>query len=102
MGACHAIQHIAASVQANGAMQLAQAGSCAAARFAMDAHPGDALLQQSACHALESLAFGSSEACSQAVTDGAVEAVLQALKKHRKSTEVVQAALSALQAMVDG
>merc|ERR1719221_1060667 len=51
--ACRTMQHLASAAQHDGAAQLAQAGACAAARFAMDAHPQDVLVQQVACHALE-------------------------------------------------
>jgi len=99
--ACRTLQHLAASGHEDAATQLAQAGACAAARFAMDAHASDTLLQQVACHALELMVFGSSEARSQAVTDGAVEAVLKALKAHRKDIYVSQASLASLQAMIE-
>merc|ERR1712151_1426358 len=77
------------------------AGACAAARFAMDAHPQDVLVQQVACHALELIAFGSLDGRAAAITDGAVEAELKIIKTHRKSTDALLSALAALQALID-
>merc|ERR1712050_613138 len=89
--ACRAIQHLAASTLAGAAEQLGKAGACTACRVEMDAHPGDALVQQAACHALELLAFGGDEPRTQAVADGAVEAVVRALKSHKASGHTLQA-----------
>eukprot|EP00747_Dinoflagellata_sp_TGD_P163566 gnl/TRDRNA2_/TRDRNA2_182350_c0_seq1.p1 gnl/TRDRNA2_/TRDRNA2_182350_c0~~gnl/TRDRNA2_/TRDRNA2_182350_c0_seq1.p1 ORF type:complete len:302 (+),score=69.92 gnl/TRDRNA2_/TRDRNA2_182350_c0_seq1:72-908(+) len=100
--ACRTLQHLAATAATNGAELIARAGGCQAIVAAMAAHPADALLQQVACHALELIAFGGSVPKARAVSDGAPEALVQTLKMHHAATAVLQAALAALQAMIEG
>merc|ERR1712176_673992 len=49
----------------------------------------------------ELVAFGSSEGRAAAVTDGAVEAEIKIIKTHRKSIDLLQAAIAALQALIE-
>jgi len=96
-----AMQHLAAAVNLDGAKHISDAGGCAAAVAAMNAHPGHALVQQAACHALELIAFGGPEPRTRAVADGAVETTVRAMKAHKENSDIQHAALSTLQALVE-
>merc|ERR1712014_524657 len=99
MIACRALQHLSTSPE--GAAQVAEAGGCKACVDIMSARPEDALVQQLACHALELIAFGGSEPRLRAISDGAAEVPVQVLKLHRASPLAQQAALAALQAILE-
>mmetsp|Transcript_96583 Transcript_96583/g.171725 ORF Transcript_96583/g.171725 Transcript_96583/m.171725 type:complete len:253 (+) Transcript_96583:63-821(+) len=97
--ACQLMQHLAAA--SPGPEKLAEAGACAAACRAMDAHAEEPILHRAACHVVELVAFGGEMPRSQAVTDGCTEAVLGALKKFKGNAAVQEACLGALQALAE-
>mmetsp|Transcript_68504 Transcript_68504/g.120016 ORF Transcript_68504/g.120016 Transcript_68504/m.120016 type:complete len:242 (-) Transcript_68504:76-801(-) len=101
MVACQALQHLAAAATEGGASRVAAAGGCRAVVIAMGAHAGDVLLLQAAAQALELIAFGGSVSRERAVEEGAVEALLSMLKAQRHVQPVQQAALAALQTLVE-
>lgn len=101
MVACQALQHLAAATTDGGASRVAAAGGCRAVIVAMGAHSGDVLLLQAAAQTLELIAFGGSVSRQRAVEEGAVEALLGMLKAQRHVQPVQQAALAALQTLVE-
>jgi len=100
--ACHALQHLATAASCGGAARVADAGGCEAMLLALGpAHSQDPLLAQAAAHALELVAFGGPLPRGRAVSDGAVEVLLSALKAHRANAAVQLAVLAALQTVVE-
>jgi len=97
--ACHAIQHLAAAASYGGAARVAEAGGCEVLLQAIEGP--DPLLAQAAAHALELVAFGGPLPRQRAVSDGAVEVLLSALKAHRSAAEMQEAVLAALQTVVE-
>lgn len=100
--ACHALQHLAAAASCNGAMTVAEAGGIEAMLLAAgSAHAHDPLVIQAVAHALELVAFGGPLPRQRAVSNGAVEVLVSALKVHRGAVEdLQQAVLAALQTIV--
>lgn len=101
MVACQALQHVSAASADGGATRVAASGGCQAVVIAIGAHSTDVLLLQAAAQALELIAFGGSTSRERAVEDGAVEALLGVMKAHRHVQPVQQAALAALQTLVE-
>lgn len=97
--ACHALQHLAAAASCGGAARVAQAGGCAILLTAI-AGP-DTLLAQAAAHTLELVTFGGPVPRQLAVSSGAVETLLSALKAHRSAPDMHEAVLAALQAVIE-
>jgi len=99
--ACQVLQHLASSSSADGAGHVARSGGCAAIVAALDAHRADPLVLQAACHALELVAFGGVAARTLVVADGAAEALVRVLKEASGQAHALQAALAALQALIE-
>merc|ERR1719247_266325 len=97
--ACHVLQHLASTASCSGAARVAEAGGCKVLLLAI--RGPDPLLAQAAAHALELVAFGGPLPRQQAVSEGAVEVLLSALKAHRRAAEMQEAVLAALQTVIE-
>lgn len=98
---CLVLQHLASNISMGGALRISEARGCEAITIAMNANSGNALLAQAGAQTLELIAFASPETRQRAVEDGALEALLSVLKVHRHSVDAQQAALAALQTLVE-